>query len=169
MIPKSAHGTTWRWILRGLEKLLSWARIKCKLKMSRSLVVRIGRVIDAVRFEVQGERTSPVTEQPVKCLGKWYDSTINYTGNTRKKKSQAREWIKLIQTSGLPGKFKIWCYHYGTLPWLQWPMLIYEIMSNAAEELDQNVSKHLRRWLYYKGTTRTDITSSVQQISLLFH
>ena len=79
---KSAVGT--RWMLRGLDSLLSWARMKCKPKKSRSLVVKRGKETNAIRFEVQGERIPTVSEQPVKCLGKWYDDTLNDVQNNQK-------------------------------------------------------------------------------------
>ncbi len=142
---KSAVGT--RWILRGLESMLSWARMKCKPKKSRSLVVKRGKVTNTIRFEVQGEQIPTVSEQPVKCLGKWYDDTMKDVQNNRKTVRQTEKWLKQIENNLLPGKYKVWCYQFGLLPRLQWPMLVYDMPSSTAEELDRKVARYLRKWL----------------------
>lgn len=52
-----------RWILQGLERLISWARMSFKPAKSRSLVLK-GKV---------------VSEKPVKSLGKLFDCSFKDT------------------------------------------------------------------------------------------
>ena len=126
-----------RLILKVLEELLTWSRMKCKPKKSRSVVVKCEKVTDSIRFEVQGERIPTVSESPVKFLRKWFYSTKRHVDNTRKTKKQTVEWPKAIDKTELPGNFKVWCYQYGLLTRLQWPLLIYNIPLSTAEALDR--------------------------------
>ena len=50
------------------------------------------------------------------------------------------EWLKTIEGSYLPGKFKIWCYQFGMLPRLQ------EMPMSTVEAI-RKVSKSSRMWL----------------------
>jgi hypothetical protein len=58
------------------------------------------------------------------------------------------KWMKFINSSDLPGKFKLWIYQFGILQRLQWPMLVYNMTSSTAEKLDrqadttENVSEY---------------------------
>lgn len=61
-----------RWMLEDLERLIAWARMKFKPAKSRSLVLKNGKVDNSARLKVQGQAIPTVTEQPVKCLGKWF-------------------------------------------------------------------------------------------------
>jgi hypothetical protein len=40
-------------------------------------------------------------------------------------KKQLEEWVKLINSSDLPGKFKVWIYEFDMLPRLQWLILVH--------------------------------------------
>ncbi|CAC5377734.1 unnamed protein product [Mytilus coruscus] len=41
--------------------------------------------------------------------------------------AQAGKWMDIIDKSGLPGKYKAWCYQHGILPRITWPLLMYEV------------------------------------------
>lgn len=43
-----------RWILQGLVKLISWARMSFKATKSRSMVLKRGKVVDTFCFAVDG-------------------------------------------------------------------------------------------------------------------
>ncbi len=59
-----------RWILKGLEKQIEWARMCFKPAKSRSMVLRRGKVDDKSWFSVAGATVPTVTKKPVKILGK---------------------------------------------------------------------------------------------------
>jgi hypothetical protein len=123
--------------------------MKCKLGKSQSLVGTREKVTDNIRFEVQGEWTPTVIEQPGKCLGKLFDSsTRDIKHNVIKMvKIQLGKWMKLINSSDLPVKFKMWIYQFGRLPRLQWQMLVNDMTSSTTEELDWRASRHIRKWI----------------------
>lgn len=65
-----------RWILQGLERLITWARMTFKPSKSRSMVLKRGKVVDKFRFSISGTVIPTITEQPVKSLGKLFDSSL---------------------------------------------------------------------------------------------
>ncbi len=70
-----------RWVLQGLEKLMEWAWMSFKPAKSTSLVLKRRRVDNTFRFSTGGITIPTVTEKPVKCLGKVFDSTVRDTSS----------------------------------------------------------------------------------------
>merc|ERR1711894_714959 len=136
-----------RWMLEDLEKLISWARMRFKPAKSRSLVLQKGKVQERSRFKVGGQVIPTVSEQPVKSLGKWFTADLNDRESVREMTSAAVTWMEAIEKSGLPGKFKAWCYQHGVLPRILWPLLVYEVPMTTAESLERKMNRYLRRWL----------------------
>ena len=60
--------------------------------------------------------TPLIEENPIKCLGKWYDSSLKDRGSVSRTEKQTEEWLLKIKSSGLPGKFKTWLFQHGLLP-----------------------------------------------------
>ncbi len=97
-----------RWVLAELDRMATWAKMVFKPKKSRSLVIQKGKTTGRFQLLVQGEVIPNIQGNPIKCLGKWYDdspSDKNSISNTGK---QVEEWLKNIDKSGLPGKYKCW-------------------------------------------------------------
>ncbi len=136
-----------RWILKGLEKLMEWARMRFKPAKSRSMVLRRGKVDDKSRFSVAGATIPTVTEKPVKSLGKVFDSTLRDAASIQSTCSELDRWLNSVDRSGLPGKFKAWLYQHGFLPRILWPLLVYEVPISTVDTLERKVSSHLRKWL----------------------
>ena len=65
-----------RWVLSVSEKSATWARMKFKLRKSRSLTVTKGKVSESVQFKIQEKGISSISSSPKKCLEKWYDGTL---------------------------------------------------------------------------------------------
>ena len=61
-----------RWLLKGLERNMTWARMYFKPAKSRSLVLKKGKVMEKVRFTVAGETIPTLSEKPIKSLGKTF-------------------------------------------------------------------------------------------------
>lgn len=80
-------------------------------------------VQDRFRFKI-GDDTIPVMEKPVKSLGRWYRAYLSDKASMKEMLSQAEEWLKALERSGLTGKYKVWCYQHGILPRLLWPLLV---------------------------------------------
>lgn len=69
-----------RWILKGFEKLVEWARMRFKPAKSRSIVLRKGKVEDKFQFYISGTAIPTITEKPVESLGKVFDSSQRLRG-----------------------------------------------------------------------------------------
>lgn len=104
-ITSLAHVQT-RWILKALYDMATWAQMKFKPRKSRSMVIRSGKVTSKFQLQVQGEMIPTIEENPIKCLGKWYDATLTDSWKVSRTEKQADEWLSKIEESGLPGKFK---------------------------------------------------------------
>ena len=57
-----------KWLLKGLERNMTWARMYFKPAKSRSLVLKKGKVMEKVRFTVAGETIPTLSEKPIKRL-----------------------------------------------------------------------------------------------------
>jgi hypothetical protein len=136
-----------RWILAALEETAAWARMKFKPRKSRSLIILKGRVTQKYQLSVQGESIPSIVDNPIKCLGKWYDDTLGDQNNIKKIQQQVEESMRNIDKTCLPGKFKTWIYQHGVLPRIAWPLMLYEIGATAVEQLERTISKHIRKWL----------------------
>ncbi|XP_052268662.1 uncharacterized protein LOC127870041 [Dreissena polymorpha] len=136
-----------RWVLTALQDTVTWARMKFKPKKSRSLIIKKGKVTKRFTLQVQGEDIPSIIDSPVKCLGKWYDASLKDTNNITRVKNQLQDGLKLIDQTGLPGKFEAWLYQHGLLPRLMWPLMLYEIATTTVEGFERVINRHLRRWL----------------------
>ncbi|XP_030008310.1 uncharacterized protein LOC115431800 [Sphaeramia orbicularis] len=136
-----------RWVLTVLDRMATWARMKFKPKKSRCMVIRKGKVTNRVTLHVQGEVIPSIRENPIKCLGKWFDDSLTDRKNISSTEKQAEEWLRRIEKSGLPGKFKAWLYQHGLLPRLMWLLTVYEVPMTSVEGVEKKINKYLRRWL----------------------
>ncbi|KAK7880264.1 hypothetical protein WMY93_030631 [Mugilogobius chulae] len=136
-----------RWILQGLQKLVKWARMNFKPAKSRSMVLRKGSVDSKFQFSIAGTAIPTISEKPVQSLGKVFDSSLKDTESIKVTIASLDTWLKAVDRSGLPGKFKAWIYQHGVLPRILWPLLIYEVPITTIETLERKISSHLRRWL----------------------
>lgn len=83
------------------------------------MAIRNGKVTSKFQLQVQGEMIPSIEQNPIKCLGKWYDASLTDRCNVfPKTEKQADAWLSKIEGSGLPGKFKAWLSQHGLLPWL---------------------------------------------------
>ena len=101
-----------RWILRSLEKLIAWARVKFKPAKSRLFVMKKRRTADKFRFSIAGTMIPTLSECPVKSLGKIFDTTLRDTNAVRAAVGDLELWLTRVDKSGLPGRFKVWIYQH---------------------------------------------------------
>ena len=135
-----------RWILTALEELTSWARMKFKPAKSRYMVIKNGRLTTRFRLRIQDEDIPSIERNPIKCLGKWYDDTLQDVNNSKRVEEQVKDGLKNIDRSGLPGKFKAWLFQHGLLPRLTLPLMLYEINLTIVESIKRKINQHLRKW-----------------------
>lgn len=134
--PASVPG--YRWILQGLVKMISWARMSFKPTISRSMVLKRGKVVNTFRFAVDGVLIPSITEKSVTSLVNVFDCSLRYTESVQTTIKKLEAWLSAVDKSGLPGRFKAWLYQHGILPRILWPLLVYEVtMSTVETQLQQ--------------------------------
>ena len=143
--------------LRSLESLFGWCCMKFKPAKCRSLTIRKGATTKD-RFTVGGEIIPLVSEQPVKSLGRWYACPLNDRCRSKELEDFVLSSLRAIDGSGLPGKYKVWCYQFGLLPRVLWQLAIYDIPLSPVERMERKVSGHIRKWL---GVPRSFATNAL--------
>ena len=132
-----------RWILRSLEKLMAWARMKFKPAKSRSFVMKKGRTVEKFRFSIAGTVIPTLSE----CLGKIFDTTLRDTNAVRAAIGDLELWLTRVDMSGLPGRFKAWIYQHSVLPRILWPLFVYDSPMKIVEAMERQINNYLRSWL----------------------
>lgn len=104
-----------------------------KPTMSRSTVLRNGKVVDRFWFSIAGTSIPTIMEKPVKSLGKVFDSSLRDAASIQATCTELDGWLKSVNHSRLPGKYKAWLYQHGILPRILWPLLVYEMLISTVE------------------------------------
>ncbi|KAJ3607591.1 hypothetical protein NHX12_024642 [Muraenolepis orangiensis] len=117
-----------------------WARMCFKPAKSRSMVLRKGKVVDKFRFYIADTAIPSISEKPVKSLGKVFDCSLRDTTSIQSTCTELDGWLKSVDKSGLPGKFKAWVYQHGILPRILWPLLVYAVPISTVETLERRLS-----------------------------
>lgn len=65
-------------------KAYRWAQMSIKPAKSRSLVLKKSKVTERFRFNIKGTPIPTISETPVKCLDKVFDSSLKDYGNSTK-------------------------------------------------------------------------------------
>ncbi|GFN98813.1 reverse transcriptase [Plakobranchus ocellatus] len=133
-----------RRMLTRLDDLMSWCRMEFKPKKFRSLSIRRGKVDEATIFTVAEQQIPTVSQEPVKSLGRWYDSSMKDTRRGAETLELASESLLAINKCGLHGKFKIWCLQFMLIPKLLWPLLVYDICSSTVEAIEAKINKYTK-------------------------
>lgn len=144
LISPSVNGT--RRMLDRLVELMNWAHMRFKPAKSRSLVLKKGKIVDCM-FDVGNARIPTISEAPVKSLGRWYTSDLRDVSQVGAIKKRLKEGLVIIDSCGLPGKLKLWCWQFGLLPRIMWPFTVYEIGLSHVEAMERHVNAYLRKWM----------------------
>ena len=123
-------------------------------------------------MQIQGKEIPSIVGNPIKSLGKWFNESLTdkeSIEDTKKKLLYIQlGWLRTVNGSGLPGKYKAWIYQHGILPRLMWLLLlqVYEIATTTVKARKQE----LRRWLgvppsftsirFYSNSTHLRLTAS---------
>lgn len=95
-----------RWILKGLEEMISWARMSFKPTKLRSLVLKKGKVTDKYFFSQGTIKIPSLTDAPVKSLGKVFNYSLKDIASIQATNEDLETWLAVVDKSGLPGEFK---------------------------------------------------------------
>ncbi|RXN29637.1 reverse transcriptase [Labeo rohita] len=105
------------------------------------MVLKKGKVTDRYRFSLAGTTIPSITEQPVKSLGKLFDSSLKDTASIQRTSKELGGWLRCVDRSGLPGRFKAWIYQHSILPRILWPLLVYAVPMTTVEDMERKISR----------------------------
>ena len=82
--------------------------------------------------------------------------------------------LTTIDRSHFTGTQKLWILQHLLIPWIQWPLLIYEVPISSTFKLEQKVSFFIRKWRYrslqHLNWNRMSLSSFVSgYISIIQH
>ena len=114
-----------RWVSKGIEKLVTGARMSFNASKFRLLVLKKGIAMEKAHFKLSGETIPTIQEKSIKSLGKHTDRSLRVTISILETKGNLEKWLTKVDKSDLPGHFKAWIYQYAILPKILWPLSIY--------------------------------------------
>ncbi|KAL7378001.1 hypothetical protein ABVT39_007243 [Epinephelus coioides] len=133
-------------LLKRLEALLTWARLKIKPAKSCSLSNWKGVRNNNISFLVNGEKIPLVAEHPVQSLGRLYTADLSDRHMVATVTSQLVDGLRKINQSNLLGKFKVWCYQYTLYQRVMWPLKLSDITASAAMRMDAKANNFIHKW-----------------------
>ena len=133
-------------VLKQLEKLVEWSKMRFKAKKSRSVTYVKGKQKE-IKYMISGEMIPTVKQQPVKSLGRWYKDTLSDRSQGVEIQNLTEEGLKSIDKTELPGKYKCWCLQFGLYPRVLWPLQVYEVPLTRVERIEQRCGVYIRKWL----------------------
>ncbi|GFS15150.1 reverse transcriptase [Elysia marginata] len=98
------------------DTLMAWCRMKFKSKKSRSLSIKKGEIEETVAFTVADQQIPTINQEPVKSLGRCYDSSMKDIRRGVETVLFASEGLLAINKCGLQGEFKVWCLQFMLIP-----------------------------------------------------
>ena len=144
-------------VVKRLNQLILWARMKFKAKKSRSLVLVEGKPKEK-HFHIGDEQVPTVKEQPVKSLGRWYRGNLSDRHVGVSLHDEIDRHLQKIDETKLSGKYKVWILQYGLYPRVLWPIAMYEIAYSRMVKIEQRCNVFIRKWL---GLPRMITTSAL--------
>ncbi|GFS16739.1 reverse transcriptase [Elysia marginata] len=121
--------------------------MKFKANKSRSLSIRKGKTEEVVTFTVAEQQIQTASQEPVKSLGRWYDSSMKDTRRGVETVQFASEGLLATNKCGIQGKFKVWCLQFMIISKLLWPLLAYDICCSTVESIEVKINKYTKKWL----------------------
>ncbi len=85
--------------------------------------------------------------QPIRSLGRLYTSGLSDKDMGKIILRQLSEGLSKIDASQLPGKYKVWCYHFTLYPRVMWPLKLCEVTSSAVSRMEAKANCFIRKWL----------------------
>lgn len=119
--------------------------MKFKPSKSRNISVVKGVLTD-LQFFIGNDPIPTISEQPVKSLGRLYDASLKDKDQVKQLHNDIKMGLQAIDKTQLPGKLKAWCFQFGLLPRVLWPMAVYEVPISTVEKLERQVTAHIKKW-----------------------
>ncbi|KAE8291484.1 hypothetical protein D5F01_LYC11092 [Larimichthys crocea] len=125
-----------RRILRKVEVNIGWAHMKIKPSKSRSISVVKGVLAD-LQFFIGDDPIPTISEQPVKSLGGRYEASLKDKDQVRQLRKDINAGLLAIDNTELHGKLKSWCFQFGFISRVLWPLAVYEVPISTVERLER--------------------------------
>ena len=129
------------------KTVVGWARMKLKPSKSRSLVLQRGKCMDVQPFEVDGSVIQLLQREPLRTLGRVYDTSISDRHCQSEFKVKLVGGLETLDRCKAKGLMKLWALHHILLLQVRWDIMVYELPLYFIETLEQTVSKFIRKWL----------------------
>ena len=94
----------------------------------------------------------PITENPVRFLGRTISDSLSDRNLVDSLSLSVTKGLGQFKTMHRPVQ-KLWIMQHLLLPWLLWPLLIYEIPMTTAVKLEQKISNAIQGWLHLHNFT----------------
>ena len=147
---------------------LAWSRMEVRASKSRSLVMVNGKVCPDLSFSIPIGSLDPSHVIPsilnllVKFLGRKIDGTLTDRVRVAEIDKHLTESLQLIDNSYQLGVNKVWIMQNLLLPQIRWLVTIYELPMSTAVDLEQRLSRFIRKWLgLHKSTSSTGFYNSL--------
>ncbi|KAF0045901.1 hypothetical protein F2P81_002430 [Scophthalmus maximus] len=111
--------------------------MEIKPSKSRSISIVKGQIVNE-RFHINNELIQTILENPIKSLGRWYKPDLKDSEQVEQLKHDAISGLKQINSTALPGRLKLWCFQFGLLARLMWPISMYEVTLSHANQLESD-------------------------------
>lgn len=134
-------------LLKRIDELVGWARMKIKPAKSRSLSLRKGVRSDHTIFVAGGEKIPLLASQPIRSLGRTYTADLSDRKMGEAVRKQLADGLARIHQSQLPGKYKAWSYQFILYPRVMWPLKMSEVPSSLVDKMDRLANSFIRKWL----------------------
>lgn len=133
--------------LKRLDELITWAKMKFKSDKSRSLSLWKGDRKDKVIFTIGREVMPCFADQSIWSLGRQYTSNGSDKEMWEAILQQLSANLSKIDSSRLPRKYKVWCYHFILFLRVMWPLKLCEVTSSPVSRMDAKANSFICRWL----------------------
>lgn len=120
-----------RRLLGKLQGNIGWAQME--IKPSKSLSISI------IKGQLTNEKFFINNKLILIVFGKWNEK-VQMVVNSRPQGL----WIN---NTTLPGTLTVWCFQFGLLPCLMWPIIMYEVTQSHAKQLEWLVNTKLKQCL----------------------
>ena len=155
-----------RCLMAELGRYLGWARMDVKASKSRVLIIRKGKV-ERQPVEIQGEAITSILDKPIKYLGKWFNHKLTDRDQVEEARGLVEKYLQRIETSHLPGKFKVWIMQNVMMPRIMWPLSIYDYTVTTVEKIQRMITAKIKKWLGFpRSLSEAVLYSSSSKLQL---
>ena len=153
-------------LLREVSRFFKWGRLIVKPSKCRALVLEKGVPKKNPVYWEDREITSVLKEE-IRYLGKEYNHLLTDNQQINETMKKLKTGLKKIDRTVIAQKCKCWILQNMMIPRLIWPLTIYAFPQSKVEQMEKDITRHLKKWLGIPKSMSTDLLyarSSVLQL-----